>query len=242
MALKGYCAPQKAGILPRNLMGSTRIEVLADRSAETPSDKGFLKVRRLELRTHFEDGTQTESYRYDVVDRAALDAVVMVLHAEREGHPRDPYVLVRTALRPPVGLRALRELPVPDPHPGPLLWELPAGLIEVKDKGPEGVLATAARETEEETGYVVTPGDFALLGVAVYLSPGMSGEKLHFAHARVDRSRRTAASSTEVVERGARSEWWTLSEAFARAAAGDLEDCKTELGLWRLRALLEAKA
>lgn len=223
-------------------MAPIDIEILADHSAQTPSNVGFIRVRRLELRTRFEDGTYSEPYRYDVADRDALDAVLMVLHAERENAPMDPYVCMRSALRPPLMLRASHPgVPLPDPRPGPVLWELPAGLIEPGGKGMRAVLETAARETAEEVGLELDPARFAPLGVPVYLSPGLMAEKLHFVHARVDRSRAGPVRAIESVEQGARVEWWPLSEALARASRGEVEDCKTELALRRLEALLAGR-
>jgi ADP-ribose pyrophosphatase len=223
-------------------MPPIEIEVLDDRSAHTPSDQGFLKVRRLTLRTRYEDGTESAPYRYDVADRDALDAVLIVLHAPREDAPDDPYLCMRTALRPPLALRRQRALPVPDAHTEPVLWELPAGLIEQGEQGEQAVLETAAREAEEETGFALPPQAFARLGAAVYLSPGLSGEKLHVVHAAVDRSQQGKATATEVVEQASRIEWWPLSEALDRAARGELEDCKTELALHRLRAWLSTRS
>lgn len=224
-------------------MPPIEIDVLGDASATTPSDKGFIKVRRLTLRTTYEDGTRSEPYKYDVADRAALDAVLMVLHSPRVGAPLDPLVCMRTAMRPPVSLRARREppVPVPDPRPGPMLWEMPAGLIEPGEQGEDAVLGTAARETEEEVGLKLAARDFARLGVAVYLTPGLIAEKLHVVHAEVDHTQPATATATEVVERASKVEWWPLAEALARAAAGEVEDCKTELALHRLRAFLAAR-
>src|SRR5687767_2461902 len=116
------------------------IEIVAERSAETPSDKGFIRVRRLELRTAYDDGSRSQPYRYDVADRDALDAVLMVLHADRDGAPTDPYVCMRTALRPPLALRRVRHLVLPDAHAEPVLWEMPAALIEPDARGERGVL------------------------------------------------------------------------------------------------------
>jgi ADP-ribose pyrophosphatase len=121
-----------------------------------------------------------------------------------------------------------------------MVWELPAGLIEAGETGEQAVLATAARETEEETGFQLPPSAFARLGVAVYLSPGMCGEKLHVVRAEVDRSKPARVTATEVVERASVVEWVPLSEALARAARGEIEDCKTELALRRLQAHLSS--
>lgn len=223
-------------------MSSVEIEVQEDRSAQVPSDQGFIKVRRLVLRVRYEDGTWSEPFRYDVADRDALDAVLMVLHAPRKGYPDDPYVCMRTALRPPVWLRRQRRLPVPDVHPEAMLWEMPAGLIEPDEQGEQAVQKTAARETEEETGFKIPAEAFAVLGPPVFLSPGLSGEKLHIVHAEVDPSQVRQVTTKEALERASRIEWWTLSEALAHAARGIVQDCKTELALHRFRAWLTSRA
>jgi ADP-ribose pyrophosphatase len=219
------------------------IEIVEDLSAQTPSDKGYLKVRRLKLRTRNADGTHSEVYRYDAVDRAALDAVVVVMWAERPGAPDDPLVCVRQQLRPPLLLRRGRELVVPDARTGLELWELPAGLIEADERGEEGVLECARRETEEETGFALPRGEFARLGVPIYLSPGMCAEKIHVVKVRVpDPTLAVEAKGDGVVEAGSTVAWWPLSECLARAEDGTIEDAKTELALRRLRAGLQRGA
>lgn len=122
-----------------------------------------------------------------------------------------------------------------------MLWELPAGLIEANAVGEQAVWNTAARETAEETGYNVEASEFRALGAAVYLSPGLCAEKLHIVHARVDTTRRVDnVSSGEVVEVPSKVEWWTVEHALEQASRGVLEDCKTELALWRLQSWLRA--
>ncbi len=220
-----------------------QIDVLDDRSARTPSNQGFIRVQRLTLRTTYEDGSQSQPFSYDIADREALDAVLMVLHSPRDGAPDDPNVCLRTALRPPVGLRARRTIPVPvrDPREGPMLWEMPAGLIEKGEIGFEAVRATASRETEEEVGIQVPASAFEALGVAVYLTPGLIGEKIHVLRAEVDHTLPVQVTATEVVEHASHVEWCTLSDALGRAARGEIEDCKTELALHRLKAWLAAR-
>jgi ADP-ribose pyrophosphatase len=218
---------------------STRIEIIDDRSSSIPSDGGFLKVRRLRLRSHYADGSVSEVYPYDVVDRKALDAVVVVLFAIRADAPTDPFVCVRSALRPPLALRGERDLVVPDPRSDVELWEMPAGLIEAHEKGFDGVRACASRETLEETGFEVAASEFELLGVPVFLSPGMCGEKIHIACARVaDHRAAVNPAGDGVLEVGAIVEWWPLSVCFARASDGVIEDAKTELALHRFKARL----
>jgi ADP-ribose pyrophosphatase len=215
---------------------STRIEIVDDRSSSVPSDGGFIQVRRLRLRSHYDDGAVSEVYPYDVVDRRALDAVVIVLFAARDGAPDDPLVCVRAALRPPLALRQQRELVVPDARVDVELWEMPAGLIEAHEKGPEGVRACAARETLEETGFDLPAGAFEALGVPVFLSPGLCAEKIHLLCARVaDPHAEVRAEGDGVLEARARVAWWPLSQCLARAAEGVIEDAKTELALHRLK-------
>jgi len=216
---------------------ATELEIVDDLAATTPSDRGFLKVRRLRLRARYANGTTSEVFPYDAADRAALDAVCIVLWTDNPDAPHDPLVLLRSALRPPLLLRRNRDLVVPDARTAHELWELPAGLIEPDARGMEGVLTTAMRETEEETGFALPLREFAPLGAAVYLSPGLCAEKIHLIVARIaDRGQVGTATTHEVLEHGAECAWWPLSTCLQRCAEGTLEDAKTELGLLRFAA------
>ncbi|MBL8682779.1 MAG: NUDIX hydrolase [Myxococcales bacterium] len=214
------------------------IEVLDDRTDSVGSGGGFIKVRRYTVRTR---GAREEGqpFAYDVVDRTALDAVIMVLYATDGAASDDPLVCVRSALRPPVGLRSGRWLAAPETQ-GAMLWELPAGLIEPSESH-DPVRETASRETREETGYAVDASAFETLGAPVFLTPGLCAEKIHFVCAEVDRDAPREVTSTEAVERGAECVWISLREALALAAEGVLCDAKTELGLRRLSDRLSAR-
>ncbi len=213
------------------------LEVMDDLGATTPSDRGFLKVRRLRLRARYGDGRTSDPFPYDAVDRASLDAVCMLLWAANPASPGDPLVLLRTALRPPLLLRRTRSLVVPDPRTGLELWELPAGLIEPDERGMAGVIACAVRETEEETGFALPAAAFEALGAPVFLSPGLCAEKIHLVVAEVaDRAAVGAATTHEVLEHGSECVWWPLSTCLQRCAEGVVEDAKTELGLLRFAA------
>lgn len=216
------------------------IEIIEDHSATTPSDKGFLKARRLHLRSRYEDGTTSEPYPYDCIDRGPLDAVTVVLWSKRDHSPRDPWVCLRTALRPPLLLRRDRDLVVPDPRQSLELLELPAGLIESHERGELGVRQCAKRETEEETGYDLPVDSFVHLGPPVFLSPGMSPEKIHFTSVEVpDRDARPEAKGDGVLEQGATITWVPFSTALERCHNGEIEDAKSELALRRFeRAFL----
>lgn len=212
------------------------IEILEDRASETPSDRGFIKVRRLRLRTRSEGGELSSPFPYDVADRAALDAVVVLMHADNPDAADDPLVCVRAQLRPPLLLRRGRALALPDPSEALSLWELPAGLIEPDERGEAGVVACAARETEEETGFALPHDAFARLGAPVFLSPGLMAEKIHAFAVRVpDHRADVVAEGDGALEKGAAVRWLPLSLCLRQCADGRIEDAKTELVLRRFR-------
>lgn len=209
-----------------------RVEVQADRTAHGSAGEGFIRVRRLVLVNHHEDGTASAPYPYDCAERTAMDAVGLVLHAA------DGRVCLRSSIRPPLALRAGYALPIPGTD-DPTLFEIPAGLVESDEHGEEGLRGCSARETLEEVGLDVAPERFVRLGPAVYLTPGLIAEKLHFFHALVDPSAAVAPSlDGSPVEEGARIEWVPLAEALAACRDGRIEDIKTELGLRRLAEVL----
>ena len=75
------------------------VEVVEDRTKGSLADEGFLKVRRLVVRTKFKDGTASAPYPCDILSRVRTDAVALLLY-ERTGTaaPRGG----RKARRPPV--------------------------------------------------------------------------------------------------------------------------------------------
>ncbi len=200
------------------------IDVVEDRSATARCDVGFLRLRRLTLRNRYADGTRSETYAYDLVDRSALDAVAIVLVERNDGEAR---VCLRSAIRPPLALRP--------GGAGAVQWEVPAGLIEPGEEGEAGVLACAAREALEEVGARLAPEDFTLLGAAVTLSPGVLAERLSFAVAEVDPGDFGAPTEDGTpVEERARVRFLPISEALAACADGRVSDIKTELAIRRL--------
>lgn len=201
------------------------LELLEDQSP--PNDGGFLRLRRRVLRSRYADGTKSPIYTYDSVDRRATDAVVIVLHSKGR-------VVVRSSLRPPVAFR--EELAVPELGDlSPVLWELPAGLVEANETGDVGLRACAARETLEETGFVVAPERFRPLGRPVYLSPGVIAERLYYFAAEVDEDARGVPTEDgSPVE--ARAEIQLVP--FAEAIDGPIGDAKSEVGIARLMRAL----
>lgn len=215
------------------------MSVVADRSAEARCDRGFLRLRRLTLVNRYEDGTTSAEYAYDLVERDALDAVVIVLYARGEG---EPLVCLRSALRPPLAFRSTYALPI-DGGADPVQWEVPAGLVERDERGEEGLAACASRETLEEVGLEVAPERFERLGPAACLSPGVMAEKVYFLAAEVDPARRTTPTEDgSPVEERAAVRFVAIGEALAACRDGRIADVKTETAIRRLEEHLEEHA
>jgi ADP-ribose pyrophosphatase len=183
--------------------------------------RGFLDLRRLELVVRRGE-QRSQPFRYDVVDRRALDAAIIAAHHETSGKM---HVYLRSAIRPPIAVRA-------DVAPqDALLWELPAGLIEPGEE-PH---AAAARELEEELGFAVSPEAVTPLGPRMYPAPGFIGEKHFYFHVRVDPTRRKEPGGDgSPLEEDAMIISVPLEDALAACAAGEIRDAKTELALRRL--------
>ncbi len=207
------------------------IEVVDDRTSSTPSDAGFVRVRRLTLRNRYGGVAEpSRDYAYDCVERAATDAVGIVLFARAPDR-----VCVRSAIRPPLSLRPGYALPIAAASADPTLYEIPAGLVEADEHGEAGLRACAARETMEEVGIAIAPDAFFRLGSGVFLSPGLSAEKLYFLAAEADPASATAPTlDGSPVEEAAIVRWLSLEDALDACRRGVLEDCKTEVAIRRL--------
>lgn len=207
------------------------IDIVEDKTSSTPSDAGFVRVRRLVLRNRYGAGTEpSRDYAYDCVERAATDAVGIVLYARTPDR-----VCLRSAIRPPVSLRPSYALPIAPTSADPTLYEIPAGLVEADEHGEEGLRACAARETMEEVGLSIAPDAFFRLGPGVYLSPGLTAEKLYFLAAEADPESASAPTlDGSPVEEAAIVRWLTLPEALEACRSAALEDAKTEVAIRRL--------
>ena len=199
-------------------------------------DPGFLALQRRVLRVEMEDGSLSEPFVYDAVGRERLDAVVIVPRF-RDGAGR-VHVYLRSALRPPVAARPAAVRPVPERETLGAMWEVPAGLVEVDERSPEGLRRCAARELHEEAGFEVDPEAFAALGPSSFPAPGVIGERHFFFHVEVDPARQvTPPEDGSPLERGAKVVAVPLAEALDLVRRGEIEDAKTELALRRLAEL-----
>lgn len=110
--------------------------------------------------------------------------------------------------------------------PGRLLWEPPAGLLDVDG---EPAHEAAARELHEEAGY--RAGNWRVL-VDTFTSPGMSDEAMRIYLARdltpVDDDERFAGEAEEADMPVA---WLPLDEAVAKILAGELHNPTTVAGV-----------
>ena len=224
---------------PRRMLPSPPPHTLLGDEAPPPPGPPFLSAERRTFRIRYASGETSEPFVYDTVTRERLDAVVVAVHFLGADGRR--HVYVRSALRPPVATRPAEARPVPERDDLGSLWELPAGLVEPDERSPEGLLACAARELREELGFDVAPARLAPLGPATFPAPGMVGERQFFFHVEVDpAARATPSEDGSPLERHAAVVAAPLDELLAMARAGALEDAKTELGLRRLRELLDA--
>jgi ADP-ribose pyrophosphatase len=209
-----------------------QLEFLEDLSPK--AEPGFLRVVRRRLRAHYPDGTQSEPFVYDEVDRKAIDAVVIVAHYADAAGRR--FVYLRSALRPPVVFRDRARSPIPADDPASSIWELPAGLVEPGEQSREGLRVGAARELEEELGFDVEPGRLVELGPSTFPAPGIIAERhFYFAVTVEPATRREPGLDGSALEHAGAVLPFALDEALTLCRSGSIVDAKTELGLRRLR-------
>jgi ADP-ribose pyrophosphatase len=115
--------------------------------------------------------------------------------------------------------------------------EIVAGLMEVTDKGEEGIRARAAAEVKEEAGIEVDPAQVRLLGGPFFLAPGILSEKVHLC--AVDATgleQGRPAGDGSPLEEGGACRWRALEEVLESCRTGEIQDAKTEIGAMRLQA------
>ena len=214
------------------------LEVVVDHGVGAP---GFLRVRSLQLRCSYPDGTRSEPFPYQVVERDAIDAVAIVLWGNKAG---TTHVCLRSQLRPPLAFREGYQVPLMAHGQGPVQWEVPAGLIEPGERGLAGVRRRAAAEAFEEVGMRLDAAQFEPLGKPTSLSPGMCGEKLHFmaAEVQVDAAREAPAGDGHALEDHNVVRFVPLEHALHALESEHVHDIKTEVALHRLARMLDAGA
>ncbi len=212
------------------------IEIVADHTAESRCDVGFLRLRRLTLRNQYGDGTTSDDYPCDIVTRPSADAVAIVLYnVESDGEERRVSVVLKEGPRAPIYLRKDKQLVLPDEREYLSIVELVAGLIEDGDDGPDGLQRRASAESYEEAGYRVPLDRIGSLGGGTFASPGISDEKVYFCAADFTGiERQEPAGDGSVMEETTVAVALELRDAIRRCRDGRIPDMKTELGLYRL--------
>lgn len=223
---------------------AARVELIQDVSRISSPIEGYLKRYRQRVKTVFTDGSRSEVYVVDFVDRgpARRDAVGFVLWSRVRGAPiADTRILLRRQLRQAAYVVTGR----------PLITEVFAGLIEDGEPPETCVL----REAWEEAGVEVTPNQITRLGRPFFPVPGLFTERIVPLAVEVDESaferaaRGPAPGDGSPFEEGSISLALTLGEAFAMIEADEptdpreitLDDAKTEIIVSRLWRWLEER-
>lgn len=212
----------------------TDIEIIEDFSSTARCDEGFLRLRRLRCQNRRADGSVSPVYRVDVVDRPRLDAVAVLIYRRSASGLE---VLTRKNLRPAAYFRRGKEMVVPDPVSYLLVEELVAGVMELEDKGEEGVRHRAVEEVREEAGYEVAPEEIRLLGGGFFVAPGIISEKVFPTAVDVTgKQARPAQGDGSPLEEGTELQWRPIEALLAACRRGEVPDAKLEIAITRLLA------
>ncbi|HTM23452.1 MAG TPA: hypothetical protein VL172_23175 [Kofleriaceae bacterium] len=195
---------------------------------------GFLVVRRVHLRNRYHDGGLSRPYVVDFALRPkGVDAVVVAVYHRAAGGIQ---VLVRDGLRPAMRL-GRGGAALPESRDYLFFTELVAGIIEPEDVGGDGLRARAAAEVAEEAGFTVDPAAVTLLGAGTFPTPGSMPEKDWLTAVEIAdaAAQQPLEGDGSPMEEGASTRWMALDDAIAACVRGEIEDCKTEITLRRLR-------
>lgn len=208
-----------------------QLELLEDQSPSAPA--GFLRLLRRRFIATYPDGSRSQPFVYDEVDRVAIDAVVIVAHFMAADGLR--HVYLRSALRPPVVFRDRARSPLPALDPPGSIWELPAGLVETAEQSSRGLRTGAVRELFEELGFAGDPEALVELGPSTFPAPGIVAERhFYFAIEVLPEQRSEPALDGSALEHAGIVFSLPVAEALDWCRSGEIVDAKTELGLRRL--------
>lgn len=227
----------KKAIIKQLLASPPPLEITLE-SEKIFGEGGFLRLHRSQFRhTHPSQHGSTEqisSYSYDIVRRKNMHATVMLLNLVSDGQS---YICLRRSLRPALWREKLGTPAIASALPATpaWLWELPAGLLEEQEVGWEGIQRCASRETQEEVGLHIEPRSFERLGTALYSSPGIIAETLHFVTATVvlQEPLTTPQGDGSPVEALTQLLLLPLTQAEEVLQSGVITDMKTEVGIRR---------
>jgi 8-oxo-dGTP pyrophosphatase MutT (NUDIX family) len=217
------------------------VEIIQDISRISSPTDGFLRRMRVRAKSLLSDGSRTDTYVMDYVDRdpELRDAVAILAYAPAaEGLPIGATrVLFRRQLR----------YPAYQVTGQPLTTEVVAGLIEA----PEHPVDAALRELYEETGLRATRDRMRALGRPFFPTPGAFTERFFPFAVEIDRDELESAQAyaESPMEEGADVLTTSLSDAMVLIDQDPLAaergifiaDAKTEILLHRLQAYLLEK-
>jgi len=219
------------------------IELVQDLSGISSPVEGYLRRYRRRVKTQLDDGSRTETYVVDYVDRdpSKRDAVAIAIHAPVAASVGATAILLRRQVRYAAYVVAGRALTT----------EVFAGLIEGGESPEEATL----REVWEEAGLEVEPRAIRRLGQPFFMIPGIFTERVVPMAVEVDEAALIRSLELEppgdgsAFEAGAESLLLSLDEAFERIEAPappdpkllSLDDAKTEILLARLWRDLESR-
>jgi ADP-ribose pyrophosphatase len=212
------------------------IEVVGEETGEPASP--FVRLRRLRLRHRYNNELYSHSYDFDIIESPFADAVAIVLyHIDSEGKV---WVGLRRGVRPSIYLRKNNPAKASlDSMPRLTYLELVAGGIEYGDLDSIGINGRAALEVKEEAGYEVEAEELVSLGGGTFSSPGFGMEKIHYRAAKVDPREGTEPEGDgHPLEEVGDFQFYELSQAIFWCRKGEIEDAKTEIGLYRLASYL----
>ncbi len=208
------------------------VEVVAEDRGEEESP--FIRVRRLRLRHRYTNDQYSATYPFDMIEGPFADAVAIVLyHIDKQSRV---WVGLRRGVRPSIYLRKNNPAKASlDGLPRLIYLELVAGGIEYDDLDNIGINGRAALEVKEEAGFEVKAEEMVSLGGGLFSSPGFGMEKLHFRAVQVDPSTGGEPQGDgHPLEEVGDLQFHELSKALSWCRRGEIEDTKTEIGLYRL--------